>query len=57
MGTGGLSGIKRPGCEVKHSPPSSAEVKSKWSHTSTTHTGFHVVGREIFIIVIFSIKI
>jgi len=46
MGTGGLSGVKRPGCEVKHSPPSSAEVNSKWSHTSTTHIRLRVVSRE-----------
>jgi len=28
-------GIKRPGREVGHSPPSSAEVKNAWSYTST----------------------
>ena len=57
MGTAGLSGVKRPGCEVNHSPPSNVEVKNKWSHTSTTHIGLHVVGREIFIMVIFNVKI
>jgi hypothetical protein len=36
MGTGVLSpGVKRPGCETGHSPPSSAEVKNTWSYTST----------------------
>jgi hypothetical protein len=33
---GALSlGIKRPGCEADHSPPSSAEIKNAWSYTST----------------------
>jgi hypothetical protein len=33
---GGLSlGVKRPGREAGHSPPSSAEVKNAWSYTST----------------------
>jgi hypothetical protein len=28
-------GVKRPGREADHSPPSSAEVRSAWSYTST----------------------
>jgi hypothetical protein len=28
-------GIKRPGCEADHSPPSGAEVKNAWIYTST----------------------
>jgi hypothetical protein len=33
---GALSlGLKRPGREADHSPPSSAEVKNAWSYTST----------------------
>jgi hypothetical protein len=33
---GALSlGIKQPGHEANHSPPSSAEVENAWSHTST----------------------
>jgi len=28
-------GVKRPGREADHSPPSSAEVKNAWSCTST----------------------
>jgi hypothetical protein len=33
---GALSlGVKRPGGEANHSPPSSAEVKNAWSYTST----------------------
>jgi hypothetical protein len=36
MGTRALSrGVKRPGCEAHHSPPSSVEVKNAWSYTST----------------------
>jgi hypothetical protein len=36
MGTGALSlGVKRPGREVDHSPPSDAEFKNAWSYTST----------------------
>jgi hypothetical protein len=30
-----FTGIKRPGREVDHSPPSSAEVKKMWIYTST----------------------
>jgi hypothetical protein len=37
--TGALSaGVKRPGREVDHSPPTSAEVKKIWIYTSTLHT-------------------
>jgi hypothetical protein len=33
---GALSlGLKRPGREADHSPPSGAEVKNAWSYTST----------------------
>jgi len=28
-------GLKRPGCEADHSPPSSPEVKYAWNYTST----------------------
>jgi hypothetical protein len=39
MGTGGsFPGGKRPGREVDHSPPTSAEVKKMWIYTSTPHT-------------------
>jgi hypothetical protein len=31
-------GLKRPGREVDHSPPTSAEVKKMWIYTSTSHT-------------------
>jgi hypothetical protein len=31
----GIRGVKRPGREADHTPPSSAEVKNVWSYTST----------------------
>jgi hypothetical protein len=31
-------GVKRPGREAEHSPPTSAEVKKMWIYTSTPHT-------------------
>jgi len=35
MGTGALSlGVKRPGREADHSPPSSSEVKNAWNYDS-----------------------
>jgi len=38
---GALSlGIKRPGCEAYHSPPSSAEIKNAWSYTFTPQYSF-----------------
>jgi hypothetical protein len=41
---GALSlGIKRPGREADHSPPSSAEVKNTWSFTSTPPMCLHGV--------------
>jgi hypothetical protein len=41
---GALSlGVKRPGSEADHSPPSSAEVKNVWSYTSTPPGCFHGV--------------
>jgi hypothetical protein len=33
-------GVKRPGREANHLPPSSAEVKNAWSYTSTTQYVF-----------------
>jgi hypothetical protein len=39
MGTrGSFPGVKRPGGEADHSPPSSAEVKNAWSYTFTPPT-------------------
>jgi hypothetical protein len=40
---GALSlGIKWPGREADHSPPSSAEVKNSWTYTSTPQYAFMV---------------
>jgi hypothetical protein len=36
-------GVKRPGREADHSPPSSAEIKNEWSYTSTPPTCLHGV--------------
>jgi hypothetical protein len=33
--TNSFPGIKRPGCEANHSPPTSVEFKNAWSYTST----------------------
>jgi hypothetical protein len=36
MGTGASSlGVKRPGREADHSPPTGAEAKKTWVYTST----------------------
>jgi hypothetical protein len=36
-------GVKRPGREAAHSPPSSAEVKNAWSYISTPPIRLHGV--------------
>jgi hypothetical protein len=44
MGTrGSFPGVKRPGCEAYHSPPSSAEVKNVWIYTFTPLISLHGV--------------
>jgi hypothetical protein len=44
MVLGDLSlGVKRPGREANHSPPSSVEVKNEWSYTSTPSIRLHGV--------------
>jgi hypothetical protein len=44
MGTTSSSlGVKRPGREADHSPPSSAEVKNAWRYTSTPPIRLHSV--------------
>jgi hypothetical protein len=50
---GSFPGVKRPGREVNHSPPSSAEVKNEWSYTSTPPICLHCVDRENFAFLIF----
>jgi hypothetical protein len=41
--TGSFPGVKRPGREADHSPPSSAEVKNAWGYTSTPPICLHDV--------------
>ena len=45
---GSSSGVKQPGHAVDHSPPSSTEVKNKWSYTSTPPIYPHCVDRGNF---------
>jgi hypothetical protein len=45
---GSFPGLQRPGREVNHSPPSSAEVKNEWSHTSDPPICLHGVNRDNF---------
>jgi hypothetical protein len=41
---GALSlGVKRPGREADHSPPTNAEIKNAWSYTSTLPVHLHGV--------------
>jgi len=37
---GSFPGVKRPGHEADHSPPSSAEVKNAWSYTPLLQYNF-----------------
>jgi hypothetical protein len=39
-------GVKRPGREANHSPPSNGEVKNRWSYTSTP---FYIFVAWVFI--------
>jgi len=43
---GSMRGQRRPGREVKHSPPSSAQVKNEWSCTSVLAIRLYGLGRE-----------
>jgi hypothetical protein len=38
-----IPGVKRPGREADHSPPSRVEVKNVWSYTSAPPTCLHDV--------------
>jgi hypothetical protein len=52
MGTRLLSlGVKWPGLEVDHLPPSSAEVKNEWSYASTPAICLHGRYRDNFTLV------
>lgn len=37
-----VPGVERPECDVRHSPPTSAEVEIKWSYTATPPQHLHV---------------
>jgi hypothetical protein len=45
---GSFAGAKRPECEVNHSPPSSSQVKKRWSYTSTPPICLYDVDRDKF---------
>jgi len=45
-------GVKRPGRDIDHSPPSSAEIKNEWSFTSASPVGLH----DMYIDILFFIK-
>jgi hypothetical protein len=50
MGTGYFPGVKRPGRDVDHSPPSSAEVKKGYSYTSIHPLGlFRPVTGQLYL--------
>ena len=46
--TGGSFRVKCLGREVNHWPPSTAEIKNEWSHSSTTDMCVHSVDRKNF---------
>jgi len=43
-----VSGVKRPGLEVDHPPPLSADFKSGWSYTSAPVVILHGVHKDKF---------
>jgi hypothetical protein len=48
-GCWGSPGVQRPGCEVEHSPHSSAKINNGWIYSSTqTHIYLHDVDMKIF---------
>jgi hypothetical protein len=40
---GSSPGVKRPGPEIHHAPPSSTDVKNKWNYTSAPPVCLHVL--------------
>jgi hypothetical protein len=48
VGTGFFQGLKRPGCEVYHSPHCTAEVNNEWIYTSTHLICLHGVHWDYF---------
>ena len=47
---GSFTEIKRPEHETDYSPASSAQVKNKWSYSSSPHTRLRRVDRKNFIL-------
>jgi hypothetical protein len=45
---GSLAWARRSECEVNHSPPSSAQVKKRWSYTNTPPICLHGMDRNKF---------
>jgi hypothetical protein len=50
-----FAGVKRPGREVDHSPPSSTDVNNKWIYTSASHRRFHEMGRDNFTFFVYAV--
>jgi hypothetical protein len=50
-----LPGLKQLGQEFDPSPPSTAEVKNKWSYTSNTPMCLHSVDKKIFKFLVISL--
>jgi hypothetical protein len=44
----GVFGVKRPECEVDHSPPSCAEVRNEWSRTCVPARCFYGMDKGSF---------
>jgi hypothetical protein len=44
---GSFPGVKRPGSEVDHLPPFSAEIRNGWSYTSTPLHGFVICVNDL----------
>ena len=51
-----LRGVKRPGREAEHSPPSSAEIKNEWSYTPTASYAFVACKRKTFFLLYWTWK-
>ena len=46
---GTFSTVRRPGCDVDHSRPSSADIKNEWSYTSAPlYTLISWTGKSLF---------
>lgn len=50
-------GVKRPGREVYHSPPSSAEIRNEWIYTSAPSACLHGAEKENFTFSFYHLKV